>query len=156
MQRNLDAIDKKLLSELQRNGRISVVDLASRVNLTKTPCSERIKKLEVSGVISGYCAHVDAAKVHQNHVTIVHVIMAQSNGSAYESFCEAVRSIPEIQSCMMIAGSFDYMLKVRTRDITEFRSLLGRKISKLPNIEKTHSFTVLETVKDSDFIDVTI
>ncbi|MFD0916677.1 Lrp/AsnC ligand binding domain-containing protein [Pseudahrensia aquimaris] len=154
MSRSLDNIDKHILNELQANGRLSIVELAQRVNLTKTPCSERVRRLEKAGVISGYNAKISPAKIDMNHVTIVHINMLQTVDNSLEDFNAAVRDIPEIQTCMMIAGSFDYMLKVRTRDMAHFRELLGEKISKLPNVMQTHSFAVMETVKESDLIKV--
>lgn len=152
MSRPLDYIDKKIVDELQSNGRLSIVELAQRVNLTKTPCSERVRRLERTGVISGYRAQIDPAKIGMSHVTIVHVNMMQTIDNSLEDFNDAVKRIPEIQTCMMIAGSFDYMLKVRTRDMAHFRELLGDTISKLPNVMQTHSFAVMEMVKESDLI----
>ena len=152
MSRLLDAIDKRILDELQTQGRLSIVELAERVHLTKTPCSERMKRLEKAGVIREYRAIVDAATVGLHRVTIVPVNLVQTSDNALEAFNRAVRDIPEIQSCLMIAGPFDYMLKVRTRDITHFRELLGEHISKLPNVMQTHSFAVMETVKDASAI----
>ena len=152
MSKLLDVIDKRILDELQHQGRLSIVELAERVHLTKTPCSERMKRLEKAGGIKEYRAVVDAAKVGMNHVTIVHVSLVQTSDNSLEAFNRAVRDIPEIQSCLMIAGPFDYMLKVRSRDIAHFRELLGEHISKLPNVMQTHSFAVMETVKDSSWI----
>lgn len=152
MARHFDSIDRKILDELQANGRLSIVELANRVNLTKTPCSQRVRRLERFGVISGYSAKVDPVEVDLNHVTIVHVNMMQTVDNSLDAFNDAVKRIPEVQTCMMIAGPFDYMLKVRTRDIAHFRELLGDKISKLPNVMQTHSFAVMETVKDSNLI----
>lgn len=152
MARHFDSIDRKILDELQANGRLSIVELANRVNLTKTPCSQRVRRLERSGVIRGYSAKVDPVAVGLNHVTIVHVNMMRTVDNSLNDFNDAVKQIPEVQTCMMIAGSFDYMLKVRTRDIAHFRELLGEKISKLPNVMQTHSFAVMETVKDSNLI----
>lgn len=154
MSRSLDSIDKRILNELQANGRLSIVELAQRVNLTKTPCSERVRRLEKSGVIKGYSAKITPTEVGMNHVTIVHVNMMQTIDNSLEDFNEAVKRVPEIQTCMMIAGSFDYMLKVRTRDMMHFRELLGEKISKLPNVMQTHSFAVMETVKETDLIEM--
>lgn len=154
MKRELDFIDRRILEELQVNGRISIVELATRVNLTKTPCAERVKRLERHGVIAGYSAQVDPAEVNLNHVTVVHVSLVQTSDNSLEDFNKAVRDIPEVQSCLMIAGQFDYMLKIRTRDITHFRQLLGDRISKLPGVMQTHSFAVMETVKDTNFIQI--
>lgn len=148
MNRTLDTIDRRILDELQRNGRLPIVELAKRVFLTKTPCSERVRRLEKAGVIQGYRAEVDPAQVGLNHVTVVQITLAQTIDTSLDAFRKAVNDIPEIESCLMIAGSFDYMLKVRTRDITHFRELLGERISKLPGVMQTHSFAVMETVKD--------
>jgi Lrp/AsnC family transcriptional regulator, leucine-responsive regulatory protein len=152
MRRKLDYIDLRILDELQLNGRLSIVELANRVNLTKTPCSERVKRLEKSGVISGYHAILNPTEVGMNHLSIVHVNLAKTNDNILEEFNEAVNQIPEIESCLMIAGPFDYMLKVRTRDMSHFRNLLGDRIGKLPNVMQTHSFAVMETVKESNHI----
>lgn len=152
MSRELDVIDRRILDELQVNGRLSIVELASRVHLTKTPCSERVRRLERAGVISGYRAVIDPEKVGLGHLTIVHVSLMQSSDNTLDEFNQAVVDIPEIHSCMMIAGHFDYSLKIRTRDITHFRELLGERISKLPGVKQTHSFAVMETVKDNNSI----
>lgn len=152
MRRPLDGIDRKILDELQKNGRISIVDLAKRVNLSKTPCSERVRRLEKSGVISQYRAVIDPELVDMKHVTIVHISLTQTSDNSLDQFNLAVQNIPEVQSCLMIAGQFDYMLKVRTHDITHFREVLGEQIGKLPGVMQTHSFAVMETVKENDLI----
>lgn len=154
MKRNLDYIDRRILDELQVNGRLSIVELANRVHLTKTPCSERVKRLEKSGVISGYRAMLNPVEVGLNHLSVVHVNLTKTNDNTLEDFNEAVNQIPEIESCLMIAGPFDYMLKVRTRDMSHFRELLGEQIGKLPNVMQTHSFAVMETVRESTHINM--
>lgn len=152
MSRILDSIDRRILDELQVNGRLSIVELASRVHLTKTPCSERVKRLEKSGVISAYHAILNPLKVGMDHLSIVQVSLAKTNDNTLDEFNEAVRHIPEIESCLLIAGSFDYMLKVRTRDMSHFRQLLGDRIGRLPHVRQTNSFAVMETVKESSQI----
>ena len=152
MSRQLDAIDQRILDELQMNGRLSIVELANRVHLTKTPCSERVKRLERTGVISHYRAVLNPNLIGMGHVTIVHISLMQTSDNSLDDFNEAVKEIPEIQSCLMIAGQFDYMLKVRTRDIAHFREVLGEQIGKLPGVMQTHSFAVMETVKENDLI----
>ncbi|MCY0096318.1 Lrp/AsnC ligand binding domain-containing protein [Hoeflea ulvae] len=156
MRRNLDPIDRRIVNELQTHGRQSIVDLADRVHLTKTPCSERVKRLERDGIITGYSAKIDPGEVDMGHVMIVHVNLSKTSDSSLEDFNRAVRLIPEVQSCLMIAGPFDYMLKVRTRDITQFRELLGERISKLPSVMQTHSFAVMETVKETSMIEMSL
>jgi Lrp/AsnC family transcriptional regulator, leucine-responsive regulatory protein len=144
----LDRTDYRIIRELQDNGRLSIVELSKRVNLTKTPCAERIKRLEKSGVISGYFTQLDPNVVDAGHIVMVQVQLSGTTGKDLEDFNEAVRRIPEIQSCLMVAGGFDYLLKVRTRDIASYRELLGNSISKLPGILQTHTYVVMEVVKD--------
>jgi Lrp/AsnC family leucine-responsive transcriptional regulator len=144
----MDRIDRTILRELQSNGRLSVVELAKRVNLTKTPCSERLRRLELAGVIRRYRAELDPVALEAAHVVLVQVILRGTTADELERFNDAVRKVPEIQSCHMIAGDFDYLLKVRTRDILHYRRLLGDTISRLPHVQQTHTYVVMETVKD--------
>jgi Lrp/AsnC family leucine-responsive transcriptional regulator len=148
--RYLDGIDLKILKELEVDGRLSIVELAGRVNLTNTPCSERVKRLERAGHITGYRAILDMDKLGLSHLTVMQVSLAATAGNnSLDDFNAAVRLIPEIESCLMIAGSFDYLLTVRTRDIAQFRTVLGDKINKLPGVLQTNSFAVMEIVKES-------
>lgn len=148
MSRVLDRIDEKILQELEADGRLSIVELAARVNLTNTPCSERVKRLEKSGYIRGYRAELDMAKMGLGHITVVQVSLSATAGNnALDDFNAAVGAVAEIESCLMVAGSFDYLLTVRTADITHFRKVLGDKINKLPGIHQTNSFAVMEVVK---------
>ncbi|MDO6800310.1 Lrp/AsnC family transcriptional regulator [Shimia thalassica] len=148
MSRELDRIDQRILEELEINGRLSIVELAARINLTNTPCSERVKRLERSGYISGYRAILNMEKLGLGHLTVVQVSLAATAGNnSLDAFNDAVNSVPEVESCLMLAGSFDYLLTVRTKDIAHFRHVLGEKINKLPGIHQTNSFAVMETVK---------
>jgi Lrp/AsnC family leucine-responsive transcriptional regulator len=150
MYRELDKIDRRILEELETDGRLSIVELAVRVNLTNTPCSERVKRLEREGVITGYRAALDFEKLGLNHLTVVQVSLAATGGDdSLENFNAAARRIPEIENCLMIAGSFDYLLTVRTRDMSHFRTVLGDKVNKLPGILQTNSFAVMEIVKET-------
>jgi len=148
----LDRIDRRILRELQEHGRLPIVELANRVNLTKTPCAQRVKRLEEAGIIRGYRADLDPGQLNAGHVLIVMVTLDKTSDDALDRFNDAVRLIPEVQSCMMIAGNFDYLLKVRTHDIAHYRKVLGHRIGKLPNVHQTHSFVAMELVKD----DVTV
>jgi Lrp/AsnC family leucine-responsive transcriptional regulator len=144
----MDRIDRRILGVLQQDGRISIVELAARVGLTKTPCAERVRRLERSRVIKGYHAELDPAAVEAGHVVMVEVLLSNTTAQVLRQFDDAVRRIPQIQSCHLIAGDFDYLLKVRTRDIAEYRQLMGEAISELPCVKQTHTYVVLETVKD--------
>ncbi|MCP5081662.1 MAG: winged helix-turn-helix transcriptional regulator [Alphaproteobacteria bacterium] len=154
MKKNPDSIDRRILAELQSNGRLPIVELANRVHLTKTPTAERVKRLERTGVIKGYRADLEPELLGAGHVIIVHVSLTQTSDNALELFNRAVHRIPEIQSCYMLAGQFDYMLKVRTSDITHYRTVLGDQIGKLPGVQQTHSYVALEVVKENATIPV--
>ncbi len=144
----LDRIDRAILRELQDNARIPIVELAKRVNLTKTPCSERVRKLEQSGIIRRYRAELDPAALEAEHVVVVQVVLSGTTDDDLNEFNRAVLRIPEIQSCHMIAGDFDYLLKVRTRNIEQYRRIHAEAISALPHVRQTHSYVVMESVKD--------
>ncbi len=145
----MDQIDRAILRQLQENARISMVELANRVHLTKTPCTERVRKLEQAGVILGYRAELSPRHLDAEHVVFVQVILSTSTAQSLDSFSAAARHVPEIQSCHMIAGDYDFLLKVRTKDIHEFRRVLGEKINNLPHVHRTHTHVVMEAAKDS-------
>lgn len=145
----MDRIDLKILDELQRDARLSVVEISRRVGLTKTPCAERIRRLEKSGVIRGYHADLDPEAMDVGHVVMVQVLLTSTTAQDLKRFNEGVQKIPEIESCHMIAGDFDYLLKVRTRDIAAYREVMGDRISELPCVRQTHTYVVMEVVKDA-------
>ena len=144
----MDRIDQKILAELQADARLSIVELSRRVGLTKTPCAERIRRLEKAGVIRGYHAALDPAAVGAGHIVAVQVLLTSTTEQDLRRFNEAVRRIPEIESCLMFAGYFFFLLKVRTRDINECRRVMGEQISSLPCVKQPHTYVVMEAVKD--------
>ena len=149
MSRDLDGIDQRILHELESDGRLTIVELAQRVHLTNTPCSERVKRLERDNYIRGFRAILNKEKLGLGHLTVVQVSLAASaSENSLARFNEAVGEIDEVELCLMIAGSFDYLMLIRTRDISDFRVVLEEKINRLPGILQTNSFAVMETVKD--------
>lgn len=144
----LDGFDRKIVAALLADGRMTVTDLARAVGLSKTPCQVRLRKLIDGGVIRGFCAIVDPEKLGLDHVAFAEVKLADTREQALKEFNAAVRRIPEVEECHMIASSFDYLLKVRTADIRRYRVVLGEKISSLPHIASTSTFVAMETVKD--------
>lgn len=148
MDRELDKIDKRILDELQADGRLSIVELASRVNLSNTPCTERVRRLENAGYIKKYAAIIDPTRLGYDHLVIVQITMAVTSDNHLDEFNRAVQRVKEVESCLMIAGSFDYVLLVRTRDMAHFRDVLGEQISRLPGIRQTNSFAVMQVVKE--------
>ncbi|RDE25207.1 winged helix-turn-helix transcriptional regulator [Motiliproteus coralliicola] len=146
----LDKLDLAILAELQKNGRITVTELASRVGLSKTPCQVRMKRLEQQGYILGYVALVDQTKLGQSHIAFVQVTLSDTSSKALEAFNLAVRQLPAVEQCHMTAGGFDYLLKVRTSDMASYRQVLGEQLSSLPHVQQTSTFVVMENVKELD------
>ncbi len=144
----LDRIDHAILRELQKNARITVTELASLVGLSKTPCQVRMRRLEKQGYILGYTTLVNQTKLGASHIAFVQVTLSSTHSKALAAFNESVRQIPEVEQCHMTAASFDYLLKIRTSDMENYRSVLGEKISALPHVQQTSTFVVMENVKD--------
>ncbi|APW73873.1 MULTISPECIES: Lrp/AsnC family transcriptional regulator [Sphingopyxis] len=145
----LDEFDRKIIAILGRDGRITYTELAQRVGLSKTPCQQRVKRLVDSGLIIGFRAIVDPAKVGLDHVAFAEVKLSDTREEALREFNAAVRRIPEVEECHMIASGFDYLLKVRTPDIRRYRIVLGEKISSLPHVASTSTFVAMETICES-------
>lgn len=146
--RALDAIDRKILALLAADGRMSVAEISRQVNLSKTPCQARVRRLEAEGYILGYRAVVDPKRMGLSHVAFVEVKLSDTRQAALTAFNKAVRALPEVEQAHMIASSFDYLLKVRTKDIVAYREVLGEKISALPHVAHTSTHVSMEAVKD--------
>ncbi len=144
----IDKIDKEILKLLAKNGRIKLSDLAKEVNLSISPCQARIKKLEDKKYILGYHARVNFEQLEKAHIAFVQVVLSDTRANALNNFNIEVNKLDSIEQCHMIAGSFDYLLKVRTKNIKEYRILLSEKISSLPNVSSTSTFVSMESVKD--------
>ncbi|CAN0583810.1 MULTISPECIES: Lrp/AsnC ligand binding domain-containing protein [Marinobacter] len=145
----LDRIDQSIIRELQKNSRITVTELASRVGLSKTPCQVRMRRLEDQGYITGYTALVNQTKLGLSHIAFAQVTLNDTSSSALAAFNKAVKQIAAVEQCHMIAGNFDYLLKVRTGNMAEYRQVLGEEISALPHVLQTSTFVVMENVRDA-------
>jgi Lrp/AsnC family leucine-responsive transcriptional regulator len=143
----LDRIDLRILAALEADARLSMAALAEQVGLTKTPVIARVRRLEAEGFIRGYSAIIDRERLGEGHIAFVQVTLSDTRSAALQAFNQAVQSIREIEQCHMIAGGFDYLLKVRTKDMGAYRRILGEKISALPHVSQTSTFAVMETVK---------
>jgi Lrp/AsnC family transcriptional regulator, leucine-responsive regulatory protein len=150
----LDNIDLQILDHLQREGRLPVVELSKRVNLSPTPCTLRIRKLEDDGVIKGYHAKLDPVAMGQALMVFVTVKLRSTDEATLEKFNAAVKPIKPILECHMVGGGFDYLLKIRVRDMGEYREILGGVIGTLPMVEGTHSYFVMEDVKDNALLPI--
>ena len=143
---DLDEIDKRILAALVADARLSTAELARRVGLSKTPIAARIRRLERIGLITGYRALVSPLKLGLNHVTYVEVRLGDTRERALRAFNDAVRGVPEVEECYMIAGGFDYLVKVRTRDMADYRRVMAEAISTLPHVTATASYVAMEAV----------
>ena len=150
MYQQLDRIDRKILVELQRDGRISNVELAKRIGLSATPCLERVKKLEREGYIRGYKAVVDPAKLGQALLVYVEVTITKTSPDVFDEFNQAVKKHDEIVECHLVSGNFDFLLKTRVTDMSEYRQVLGDILLKLPNISESRTYVVMEEVKGEE------
>lgn len=144
----MDRIDRAIVTALSRNARLSMAELALEVGLSKTPVAVRVRRLEAEGIVRGYSAIVDRERMGEGHIAFVQVTLSDTRSAALDAFNRAALAVPEIEQCHMIAASFDYLLKVRTRDIAAYRRVLGEQISALPHVEHTSTFVAMETVKD--------
>lgn len=149
--RLLDRFDREILSILSTEGRLPVAELARRVGLSKTPCQNRLKRLQDEGFILGFRALLDPARMNREHVAFVEVKLEDTREGALNAFGAAVQQVPEIEQCHMIAGAFDFLLKVRTRDIQDYRRVLGEKLSALPYVANTSTHVSMQAVKDTLF-----
>lgn len=150
----LDATNVKILRELVANARIPITELARKVGLSKTPVALRIKQMEEMGLITGYRAILSPLKLGLTHVTYVEVRLSDTRQKALEQFNAAVRAIPEIEECYMIAGGFDYLLKVRSQDMAGYRRIMAEQISALPHIHGTTSYVSMEAVVEQNWTEL--
>jgi Lrp/AsnC family leucine-responsive transcriptional regulator len=148
----LDNTDRKILKLLQAHGRITITELSEQVNLSKTPCTERVRRLERDGYLVGYRALIDPVRIGLGALVFVQVSLERTTTNVLDRFNAEVRRIPEIESVHMIAGGFDYLLKVRARDMAHYRQVLGDRIGSLPGVSQTHTYPVMETVLENDGI----
>lgn len=144
----LDQHDEKILEALSSDGRISISELARRINLSKTPTQMRVKRLEAEGYILGYRAMLNPIALGLDHVAFVEVTLSDTREDALTQFNREASKIGEIEQCHMIAGNFDYLLKVRTRSMPAYRQVLGEKISALPHVANTKTFVAMQSVKE--------
>lgn len=148
---DLDRIDRKILTVLSADGRIAVTELARKVGLSKSPCQVRLKRLQDEGYVLGFRAILNAQKLGLEHVAFAEVKLTDTTEKALSAFNAAVMVVPEIEQCHMIAGSFDYLLKIRTSDIQSYRRVLGEVISGLPYVGSTSTHVSMQSVKDEAF-----
>lgn len=144
----LDLHDRKILELVAENGRIPVTELSARVGLSKTPCNIRLKRLVDEKYILGFRAILNPQKLELNHVAFAEVTLSDTREKALAEFNQAVSKIKEVEECHMIAGRFDYLLKIRTQNIQRYREVLGERISSLPHVASTSTSVAMQSVKE--------
>ncbi len=145
----LDRTDLLILAELQHDGRLSNLELSRRVNLSPTPCLNRVRRLERDGLITGYGAFVDPAKVGAALLVFVEIVLDRTTEDVFDAFKRAVSDIPEILECHLLSGGYDYLIKARVRDMTAYREFLGKSLVSLPSVRESHTYVVMEEVKST-------
>ena len=143
----MDQIDRKILRVLQDDGRITNAALAEKCGLSSAACFERVRRLREGGVILGYAALLDPAKLDRALMIFIEVLLDRTTDDVFAEFAEHVRRLPDVLECHMVAGGFDYLLKVRVADMAAYRAFLGDTLVALPGIRETRTYAVLEEVK---------
>jgi len=144
--RALDRIDLMILDTLQKDGRISNNDLAKKINLSASPCLDRVRRLEKEGYIERYRAVLNSIKLNYSMSAFIQVTLDRTTSDVFENFKVEVVKIKEVVECHMIAGGFDYLLKLRFSNMESYREVLGM-IVELPAVSQTHTYVVTENVK---------
>ena len=145
---NLDAIDMKLLAELQANGRITNVELATKVGLTAPPCLRRMRALEQSGTIKSYHADVDAGALGYTITVFAMVSLKSQAEKDLKAFEEHVRALPDVRECHMLNGEIDFILKIVARDLQSFQEFLTSQLTSAPNVSSVKTSLTIRTAKD--------
>lgn len=147
----IDKTNRKIIDALVANARLPITELARKVGLSKTPVALRIRQMEEAGLITGYRAILSPLKLGLTHVTYVTINLSDTRQKALEAFNDAVRKVAEVEECYMIAGGFDYQLKLRTRDMSHFRAVMAEQISTLPHVHSTSSYVAMEAVVEANW-----
>ncbi|CAM3556661.1 MULTISPECIES: leucine-responsive transcriptional regulator Lrp [Vibrio] len=148
--KDLDRIDRNILNELQRDGRISNVELSKRVGLSPTPCLERVRRLERQNYIMGYTALLNPQYLDASLLVFVEITLNRGAPDVFEQFNNAVQKLDDIQECHLVSGDFDYLLKTRVSDMGAYRKLLGDTLLRLPGVNDTRTYVVMEEVKQTN------
>ncbi len=145
----LDKVNKRILTELQQDGRMSNIDLSNKVNLSPAACLERVKRLQEAGYIMHYSAHLNPKLLDVSLLVFIEVVLDRTTSDVFEAFSRSIQDIPEVLECHMVAGGFDYLVKARVKDMDAYRELLGKTLLQLGGVRETHTYAVMEEVKNT-------
>ncbi|WP_373741293.1 winged helix-turn-helix transcriptional regulator [Neisseria sp.] len=152
--KHLDKTDRKILKHLQQNARISMTELADKVGLSTTPVTERVRRLEREGIISGYHARLNPHALGKSLLVFVELKLRSKSGNIFEDFRREVQKIPQIMECHLVSGEYDYLIKVRLPDMSAYRDMLGNILLQLPAAAESRSYVVMEEVKEEMMLDL--
>ena len=147
--KSLDGLDLKILAELQQNSRVSNTDLAQRIGLSATPCSERVKTLEKQGFIDSYGAKLNPRLLNLGLLVFVEITLIRTSQDVFAEFSAAIVNLPQVLECHLVSGNFDYLLKARVADMAAYRKLLGETLLTLPGVSDSRTYVVMEEVKEA-------
>jgi len=145
----LDRIDRSILRHLQRDGRLSNADIAKAVNVSAATCHRRMQRLFEEGHITGVHARISPGSVGLGTLVMVGVVLDRSTPESFAAFETAVAGMTELLDCQLVAGDFDYLLKIRVRDMGDFNALHGKMLIALPGVRQIRTFFVLKEVKEN-------
>ncbi len=146
----MDKIDRKILAELQHNGRASLQEISQAVGLSSTPCWTRMKKLEETGVIERYTVNLNAEALGLGETVMVQVTLDSHSDNTLEKFGETLASIPEVVEAYLVSGEYDYLLRIAVKDTKDYERLLREKLYKIKGVRHSKSSFVLRTLKKAD------
>jgi len=152
--KKLDRIDKNILVELQKDGRLSNVELSKRVGLSPTPCLERVKRLEKEQYITSYQANLNPAKLDLALLVFVEITLTKTSPDVFDDFATAVHELDVIQECHLVSGDFDFLLKTRVKDMLAYRQLLGDTLLRLPAVSESRTYVVMDEIKSTNMLPI--
>ena len=148
----LDRTDRKILDLLQRQGRIPMTELAQQIGLSTSPCTERVRRMEREGVITGYHARIDPQAIGKTLLVFVEITLSSKSADVFDKVRKELLHVPEVMECHLVSGDFDYLVKARLRAMSDYRRLLGDLLKKLPVPAESNSYVVMEEVKESLYL----
>ncbi|MFC4699331.1 leucine-responsive transcriptional regulator Lrp [Glaciecola siphonariae] len=154
--KHIDRIDRRIMAELQNNGKISNVELAKIVGLSPSPCLERVRRLESQGYIESYHARLNPEKLGAAMLVFVEITLTKTSVDIFAEFSAAVQEHEDIQECHLVSGNFDFLLKTRVADMSSYRKLLGDTLLRLPGVSESRTYVVMEEVKHTAKIKINL
>lgn len=152
--KDIDHLDRKILRTLQADGRLSNIELAETISLSATATAERVKRLVREGYVEGFSARLSAQKLGRDLLVFVEVKLDRTTPDVFEAFATAVKRSDDVMECHMVAGGFDYLVKARVGGMDAYRAFLSDVILTLPGVRETHTYAVMEEVKNLSHLPV--